>query len=470
MFTLKKLIFVYILLPLVSLSFAITEQSPHCTSIIDDVLESCVRKTSAKINYEKIPATIIDNSLQRNDSHANCSNYAICSKSFRIARFRYQTYSDIIHHVVANLVDRCCGNCANLTVTKHFTAMSEIKESRGPYSDFIYPIFSRASFDELYDYNFIPIFAVQGAYYFSLRNTQAEMGKKLIFACLDMWPLLIICILLAFISGFVIWVLEMGVTTGDFASSFRSGLFEGFWWSIVSMTTVGYGDKSPKSLQGRLFAVIWILLGITICSIFTGTLTTEIMNARSVTDSHILGNNIGILRHRLEDITMVIQHGGMVHEVRYNTTMQGIIELIEKVESKVINGFLLNKDTYQYFVGNMKRPEYKKIGETVQKRIVKTEKLFRGEGLSFGMLVRNMEDYKYFENYFHNNRLFIEACYAAESSKVNMEHEADDGSSDSQLFYTFLYYSIGILAVIGIIGLLYELRAHYKANSAIEQR
>ena len=468
MFKSKTLKFVYILLPLVSLSFAI-KQSSHCTVIIDKVFENCVRKTTAKINYEKIPATIIGNSQQRNDSHDTCINYAICNKTFRIARFRYQTYSDIIHHAVANLVDRCCGNCANLTVTKHLAEMSQIKESSGPYSDFIYPIFSKASFDELYDYHFIPIFNVHGGYYFSLRTPEEETGKKLIFACLTMWPLLIICILLAFISGFVIWVMEMRVNAGEFSKSFRSGLFEGFWWSFVSMTTVGYGDKSPKSLPGRIFAVIWILLGITICSIFTGTLTTEIMTARSATDSHIIGKNIGVLQRRLEDITLVIQHGGAVHEVEYNSTMNGIIELIDKLESKVIKGFVLNKDTYQYFVENIKGMKYKKIAERAQYNIIRTEKSFRGEGLSFGMLVRNMEDYKYFENYFHNNRLYIEACYAAQSNKVSMEHGMQDASSDSQLFYSTLYYSLGILAVIGIIGLLYELREHYKANSAIKQ-
>lgn len=37
-----------------------------------------------------------------------------------------------------------------------------------------------------------------------------------------------------------------------------------------------YGDRAPKSLQGRAFAVIWILIGICIISIFTATLTTSL--------------------------------------------------------------------------------------------------------------------------------------------------------------------------------------------------
>ena len=37
-----------------------------------------------------------------------------------------------------------------------------------------------------------------------------------------------------------------------------------------------YGDKTPKSAAGRIFAVLWIVVGITICSLFTATLTATI--------------------------------------------------------------------------------------------------------------------------------------------------------------------------------------------------
>ena len=57
------------------------------------------------------------------------------------------------------------------------------------------------------------------------------------------------------------------------------GWFQGFWWSVVSMTTVGYGDKTPKSIVGRLFGIVWIFTGITICGILAAMLTTTTMNA-----------------------------------------------------------------------------------------------------------------------------------------------------------------------------------------------
>ena len=49
------------------------------------------------------------------------------------------------------------------------------------------------------------------------------------------------------------------------------------------MTTVGYGDRSPTTVLGRLFAVVWILVGITGCGVLTAMLTTLTMDANTHT-------------------------------------------------------------------------------------------------------------------------------------------------------------------------------------------
>ena len=48
------------------------------------------------------------------------------------------------------------------------------------------------------------------------------------------------------------------------------------WWSIVTLTTVGYGDKSPRTGVGRAIAVVWMLSGILIISSFTATVTSAL--------------------------------------------------------------------------------------------------------------------------------------------------------------------------------------------------
>lgn len=49
---------------------------------------------------------------------------------------------------------------------------------------------------------------------------------------------------------------------------------DALWWSIVTCTTVGYGDLSPTSIPGRVTAVVLMLFGIGFLGMLTGAITT----------------------------------------------------------------------------------------------------------------------------------------------------------------------------------------------------
>jgi voltage-gated potassium channel len=52
--------------------------------------------------------------------------------------------------------------------------------------------------------------------------------------------------------------------------------FVGSWWSLVTMTTVGYGDIVPASTGGKIIASILMVTGITIFAMLTGTISVKI--------------------------------------------------------------------------------------------------------------------------------------------------------------------------------------------------
>jgi len=53
----------------------------------------------------------------------------------------------------------------------------------------------------------------------------------------------------------------------------------GIYWSIVTMTTVGYGDIAPQTVVGKVIASITMILGYGIIAVPTGIVTAEIVDA-----------------------------------------------------------------------------------------------------------------------------------------------------------------------------------------------
>ncbi|WP_116105270.1 transporter substrate-binding domain-containing protein [Lewinella sp. IMCC34191] len=82
---------------------------------------------------------------------------------------------------------------------------------------------------------------------------------------------------LLLIIGSLVYLLERK-SNGDQFGGERTvwqGIGAGFWWAGVTMTTIGYGDKAPASLPGRVIAMLWMLMALAV----TSSLTAAIISA-----------------------------------------------------------------------------------------------------------------------------------------------------------------------------------------------
>lgn len=68
------------------------------------------------------------------------------------------------------------------------------------------------------------------------------------------------------IVGTAIWLAERRKNPEQFPPRPASGIANGIWMALVTMTTVGYGDRVPKTGTGRVLTGGWMLLSIIITS------------------------------------------------------------------------------------------------------------------------------------------------------------------------------------------------------------
>ena len=59
-----------------------------------------------------------------------------------------------------------------------------------------------------------------------------------------------------------------------------SSVFDGLWWSVVTLTTVGYGDVYPITVGGRVFTFVVLIVGFGLVAVPTGLLASALTKAR----------------------------------------------------------------------------------------------------------------------------------------------------------------------------------------------
>lgn len=90
------------------------------------------------------------------------------------------------------------------------------------------------------------------------------------------WRVVAALAVLLLIAGLLAWLFERRRNAEQFGGSVAHGIGAGFWWAAVTMTTVGYGDKSPVTLAGRILGLVWMFASLIVISTFTAAITSAL--------------------------------------------------------------------------------------------------------------------------------------------------------------------------------------------------
>ena len=104
---------------------------------------------------------------------------------------------------------------------------------------------------------------------------------------------------LLLLIGLAMWAVERHAEGDDFRED-KAGIWDGFWWAGVTMTTIGYGDTVPSTTGGRVIALLWMLVSLAVTSALTAALVSALGVGGSGGDSvaipgDLRGDRVGVV-------------------------------------------------------------------------------------------------------------------------------------------------------------------------------
>lgn len=109
---------------------------------------------------------------------------------------------------------------------------------------------------------------------------------------IDLLKLMATLLLMLLISAAIVYLIERKYAEGtEDPDRYISSIADGLWWSAVTMTTVGYGDKVPRSRAGKMLGIVWIFISIIFFSLFTANASAKLSE-----------NNIQSVMNTLDDL------------------------------------------------------------------------------------------------------------------------------------------------------------------------
>jgi len=151
---------------------------------------------------------------------------------------------------------------------------------------------------------------------------------------------------ISLLVGALIWVFERRHNE-DFGGGAARGLGASIWWSAEAMTQASTGTRGPKTLAGRILAIIWMVTSIIAIAVFTASvtsaLTTREMRGLVQSEDDLANVRVGVVAN---SSTVEYLVGERVRSRPYATVLDGL----KALEIGQIDAFVYDKPLLSWSV------------------------------------------------------------------------------------------------------------------------
>jgi len=168
----------------------------------------------------------------------------ICNKTIILSNIQMMPFSSglrinktewpkdgLLQQILSVALAECCGTCLNLTIKDAGNRSNLISITNKESSDILLPIFSQG---HQYQLNSslplmnIPVIQLSSAIFITKSSISATIfAEEVVKAIIDIWPLLGVAILLAYVVGVLLWIIDTWSNKEHFPRRFITGAFEG---------------------------------------------------------------------------------------------------------------------------------------------------------------------------------------------------------------------------------------------------
>ncbi|XP_065669649.1 uncharacterized protein LOC101238067 isoform X5 [Hydra vulgaris] len=203
--------------------------------------------------------------------------------------------------------------------------------------DISFPIYGRNGYEVATNTSFMLLIQSPGIAAVQRDEHNADvMLAKMISKVLNVWSFLLISYVLGLLFGIFFWFTDQFINPEQFIiGNALKGILSGFWFAFITMTTIGYGDLTPRSFFAKLVSIIWFIIGLSLNCITIGFIVTNITTVTLPADFIMYDTKAAALQNSFEYKTAV-QRNARLHNESYYKTIDVMLDDLQNGDIDIV--------------------------------------------------------------------------------------------------------------------------------------